>query len=159
MDMTVVKSGHIPARERERLMRHTGHICISQSALFAAVFIHFVPGFSSSSSYSSPPVPPRLPALLPLSFPSMYIFRSRVIKSAPEGMCRNRISLILPCPHRTTKTQIHTNAGFTFFLFASYCCCCCCYVYILSIDMNFTSKIKPSGIRCQLKIFLHTYPL
>lgn len=49
------------------------------------------------------------PTLHPLAFSCMYIFRSRVIKSALEGMCLNRISLIVPCPHHTTKTQIHTQ--------------------------------------------------
>lgn len=111
MDMTVVKTGCIPACSQERLTRHTGHICISQSALFAAVFIHFVP--SSSTHRLSYPAAPLLsllgyPASHPLFFPSMYIFRSRVIKSAPEGLCLNRISLILPCPHPATKTQTRT---------------------------------------------------
>ena len=109
-DWTSVKSGHIPARKKwERPMRHTGHICISHSALFAAVFIHFVPQLSTTHC-----LPPPLLSLLgcALPFPSMYIFRSRVIKSAPEGMCLNRISLILPCPHHTaqnTNTNMQTQ--------------------------------------------------
>lgn len=54
-----------------------------------------------------------LPLLLPFYLPpsispsQAYIFRSRVIKSAPEGMCLNRISLILPGPLQATKTQKH----------------------------------------------------
>lgn len=86
-------------------MRQTGHVCISHSSLFAAVFIHFV--------LQSTLLPSQLhlghPPSHLLSFPSMYIFRSRVIKSAPEGMCLNRISLIPPCPHRAAKTQIRTS--------------------------------------------------
>lgn len=59
-----------------------------------------------------PPIPPSLPrSLLVLSFlpvsPSVAcIFRSRVIKSAPERMCLYRISLIFPCPYCTTKTRV-----------------------------------------------------
>jgi len=78
------------------------------------------------------PFCPHSTTLLPSLFPSMYIFRSRVIKSAPAGMCWNRISLILPCPHGATKIQIcikacmsvtahaHTNVPFSFFFHFSF---------------------------------------
>lgn len=97
--------------------------CVTQDT-FASLNLLYLLQFSSILFLVShpPPTPPLLsllgyPPSSPLSFPSMYIFRSRVIKSAPEGMCRNRISLILPCPHRTTKTQIHTNPdSLSFFL-------------------------------------------
>lgn len=80
---------------------------------FAAVSIYFCPWFFHPllcSSFSSPSVPPGYPPSHHLSSTSMYIFRSRVIKPAPEGMCLNRISLILPCPHCATKhkyTKMH----------------------------------------------------
>lgn len=70
--------------------------------LFFPIHPHNVLLLSSSSSFS---VPLQLPGHA-LAFSSMYIFRSRVIKLAPAGMCWNRMSLILPCPHRATKTQI-----------------------------------------------------
>lgn len=75
----------------------------------------FTPNLSSSSSATSLSVPLHLPCHL-CSFSSMYIFRSWVIKSAPAGMCWNRISLILPCPHYSAKknnkiTQICKNVN------------------------------------------------
>lgn len=63
-----------------------------------------------------PPAPPSLPwsllvlSLLPISPSVACIFRSRVIKSAPERMCLNRISLIFPCPYCATQTRIFRNA-------------------------------------------------
>lgn len=63
-----------------------------------------------------PPALPSLPrsllvlSLLPVSPSVACIFRSRVIKSAPERMCLYRISLIFPCPYCTTKTRIFRNA-------------------------------------------------
>lgn len=106
MDMTVVKSGHILTEEE----RVTFASCILlyllqfSSILFlllqpTAVLLLLLPFCPSSAA-----LPPTLSP-----FPSMYIFRSRVIKSAPEGMCLNRISLILPCPHHSAKTRICTN--------------------------------------------------
>lgn len=64
--------------------------------------------YSSSSSSCFLYVPLQL-LCRSLSFFCMYIFRSRVIKSAPAGICWNRIFLILPCPHGTIETQICIN--------------------------------------------------
>lgn len=108
MDMTVVRSGQIPVRERQTNMSGRTHLHLS-FCFICCSFHPFCSWFLTPLPSTSLSVPPQLPALLPLSFPSMYIFRSRVIKSAPEGMCWNRISLILPCPHLATKTQIRTN--------------------------------------------------
>lgn len=104
MDSAAVRSGRIPVR----LTCQVGHICIAHSALPAAVFTHLFRVPHPDAFHLPPSVPPQLIALLPLSFPGMYIFRSWVIKPAPEGMCWNRISLILPCP-QCIHIQIHTS--------------------------------------------------
>lgn len=61
---------------------------------------------------ASPPPAPLLstPPSHHLSFPSMCIFRSRVIKSAPEGLRMNRRALILSQPpswYSNTNACIH----------------------------------------------------
>lgn len=83
-------------------------VCVCVCFCFICCSFQFLPGFSCNC------FPPPFLSLLscPLSFLSMYIFRSRVIKSAPEGMCWNKISLILPCPHyasKTSNTQWHVH--------------------------------------------------
>lgn len=119
-DTTVVRSGRV--RERRRETKKERKSCCIRQDTFASLSCFICCSFHPFCSWfltpllpsSSCSVPPQLPCLfpflpLPLPFPSMYIFRSRVIKSAPAGMCWNRISLILPCPHCATKTQIRIN--------------------------------------------------
>lgn len=78
--------------------------------LFAAASIHFF--CHSAQCFSTSCSAPLLysPPSHHLSFPSMYIFRSRVIKSAPEGLCMKRRSLIFSQPpswYSNTNTCIH----------------------------------------------------
>lgn len=86
---------------------HQTRVMYLYLVLFVKSFFSFwsIPTMCSCFSSSSFSVPLKLPGHT-LAFSSMYIFRSRVIKLAPAGMCWNRMSLILPCPHRATKTQI-----------------------------------------------------
>lgn len=99
--------------QKDLIVHHTWNICMS--------FHFFLPQFSSILLLILHPSALCLLILLlfllllyvplqllcrSLSFFCMYIFRSRVIKSAPAGMCWNRIFFISPCPHSTTETQI-----------------------------------------------------
>lgn len=122
INMPVVRREHITVREKEKRRMgqkcQAGHVSIALSALLAVDCIHFFPRSSPRC------FPPPFLSLLgcPPCFRSMYIFRSRVIKSAPEGMCWNRIPLVLPCPHYHTNTSMiigahaHTNASVSVFL-------------------------------------------
>lgn len=97
--------GQIRTHASERKRKKKGSDTSGRTHLHLSPLLYFLQ-FSSILF----PILFLLPPLLPfLPFPSMYIFRSRVINSAPAGMCWNRISLILPCPHCAAKTQIRIN--------------------------------------------------
>lgn len=138
MDTTLVRPRRVPERERDWKDKEIESNASSRthfhlfSALFAPIFIHFVPG-PTPLCFPPPPLPLQLPCLLAPSLSLLLACTSSghgSLSQLQRGCVGTGYLSYCPAPSALLKTQIHRNtcmstttdahrnALFSFFSFA-----------------------------------------